>query len=89
MQTKRTALAAILFVVVALSACGSSADCERLCTEALQACTDKGTGTCVDRCISRGGNVSSLHCAGYSTCSAGLCCLGFYYGSSEQQSLCN
>lgn len=89
MLIKRIVLAVTLALVApGLAACGN-ADCERVCQEAVQACTDKGTGTCVDRCNSRGGSVSSVHCGGYSTCSGGLCCLGFYYSSSEQQRLCN
>jgi hypothetical protein len=82
----------LLLPIALAGACGgaSSEDCTRVCAEAVQSCTDKSIDTCVSRCEQHGDSsaVKSMHCGGHSSCCGGLCCLGFYYGSSEQESTC-
>lgn len=83
----------VLLLSFGLLHCGgpSHADCERVCKEAHEGCTDKNLDKCIDRCEEKGdaSTVADLKCSGHGTCCGGLCCLGFYYDDHDTEQYCS
>lgn len=92
-STFRTLLASIALSLVACAG-PSEDDCRAACEEAASACTDDDVvDKCVDRCQENADQEqvddAKESCGGYSTCSLGLCCSGFYYDESDKELYCS